>query len=140
MPAPKPTEVNARRRLLLAAGGLIALPRLAAAQASGKVAKIGYLGNSTTALESHFIEAFVRGMQSLGYAEGRNFAISYLWAEGKNERLPDLAAEFVQFTSARVTRILQPGFGAWRVFREVSSGPEVDTTMPSERCDQGVPG
>ena len=98
-----------RRQFILATGALLAVPRFAGAQSPGRIAKIGYLGNSTLALESGFVGALVRGMQSQGYAEGRNYAITYLWAEGKNERLPELAAEFVRLKMDVIVTAGTPG-------------------------------
>ena len=57
--------------------------------------RIGFLGNSTAALEANLIEPFRQGLRDLGYEEGRNITIEYRWAEGKYERLPALIAELV---------------------------------------------
>jgi putative ABC transport system substrate-binding protein len=47
--------------------------------------------------QSEWTAAFVQRLRQLGWAEGRNVAIEYRWAEGRSERLAELAAEFVQF-------------------------------------------
>ncbi len=65
---------------------LVALP--AGAQQTGKVPRIGFLGNSTAALEANLIGPFREGLRDLGYEEGRNVLIEYRWAEGKYERFP----------------------------------------------------
>jgi ABC-type uncharacterized transport system substrate-binding protein len=57
--------------------------------------RIGFLGNTTAALEANLIEPFRQGLRDLGYEEGRNITIEYRWAEGKYERLPALIAELV---------------------------------------------
>jgi putative tryptophan/tyrosine transport system substrate-binding protein len=57
--------------------------------------RVGFLGNSTAALEANLIEPFRQGLRDLGYEEGRNITIEYRWAEGKYERLPALIAELV---------------------------------------------
>jgi putative ABC transport system substrate-binding protein len=82
-----------RRRLLLAAG-LVALvaPGRAAAQAAPSY-RIGFLGNSTPALEANLIGPFRQGLRDLGYVEGGNLAIEWRWAEGNYERFPKLVAE-----------------------------------------------
>jgi putative ABC transport system substrate-binding protein len=85
-----------RRRRFLALGvATFALQLGAAAQEAGSVRRIGFLGNSTEALEADLVDAFRQGLRDLGYVEGRNIAIEYRWAEGRYERLPSLVAELV---------------------------------------------
>jgi putative ABC transport system substrate-binding protein len=83
------------RRTFLAGTGaaLLATPLAADAQQPGKVYRIGFLGNSTAALEAHLVEAFRNGLRDLGYEERRNILIEYRWAEGKYERFPALVGE-----------------------------------------------
>ena len=76
------------------AGGLLAAPLAAEAQQAANIARLGFLGNSATAL-AHLREAFLQGMRERGYVEGRNLAIEYRYADGKLEQLPELAAELV---------------------------------------------
>jgi len=83
--------VNQRRRLLCAAAaGLLA----GLAQAQRKVHRIGYL--SSRASHSAIDDAFVEGMQVLGYTIGRNLAIEYRWAGNDLARLAPLAEELVR--------------------------------------------
>src|SRR5947199_4037076 len=70
---------------------LLALGLPAEAQQRGKVPRLGYLGG---AFSTH--PAFLQGLRDLGYVEGKNIVIEYRFAEGKLERLPDLAAELVR--------------------------------------------
>jgi putative ABC transport system substrate-binding protein len=97
--------VTTRREFIgTLAGGLLAAPLAAEAQQAGKVYRIGYLSPSSPSdperLASPFGErglaAFRQGLRELGYVEGQNFVIEHRWAEGKFERLPDLAAELVR--------------------------------------------
>ena len=73
----------------------LATVSLADAQPAKKVPRIGFLGNSTAALEVNLIEPFRDGMRALGYIEGQNIIIEYRWAEGKYERFPELIGELV---------------------------------------------
>ena len=68
---------------------------VAQAQQPKKVPRIGYLGSATLATSPARREAFRQGLRELGYAEGQNVVIEYRHAEGKFDRLPDLAAELV---------------------------------------------
>jgi putative ABC transport system substrate-binding protein len=60
-----------------------------------KIRRIGFLGNSTAALEGNLIEPFREGLRDLGYVEGKNIVIEWRWAEGKYERFPALIAELI---------------------------------------------
>ena len=82
-----------RRRQFLFAAGALLIARLARAQPAGKVFRIGFLGNSTAALEANLVGPFREGLRDLGYIEGQNSLIEYRWAEGKYERFAALIAE-----------------------------------------------
>jgi putative ABC transport system substrate-binding protein len=75
--------------------GLLAAPLAADAQQPAKVPRIGFLGNSTAALEANLVGPFREGLRDLGYVEGRNILIEYRWAEGRYERFPGLIAELI---------------------------------------------
>ena len=77
------------------AGGLLAAPLAAQGQQAAKVPRIGFLGNSTAALEANLVGPFREGLRDLGYVEGQNILIEYRWAEGKYERFPALIAELI---------------------------------------------
>ena len=82
-----------RRAFLASSAALFAAPLAAEAQQAGKIARVGYLATNLTGSPPDAREAFVRGLRDLGYVEGRNVAIEYRDAEGKDERLPALATE-----------------------------------------------
>jgi putative ABC transport system substrate-binding protein len=75
--------------------GLLAAPLAAGAQQKGEPYRIGFLGNSTAALEANLVGPFREGLRDLGYVEGRNVLIEYRWAEGKYERFPALIGELM---------------------------------------------
>jgi putative ABC transport system substrate-binding protein len=57
---------------------------------------IGYLSGATFEPMREYVAAFHRGLADAGFAEGRNVAIEYRWAEGHNDRLPALAMDLVR--------------------------------------------
>ena len=66
------------------------------AQQPAKVPRIGFLSSLSPAAVSARMDAFRQGLRELGYVEGKNIVIESRWAEGKTERLPELAAELVR--------------------------------------------
>src|SRR6059058_1632548 len=84
-----------RRAFISTALGFLAAPLAVDAQQPGKVARIGVLSQGSSTSVAHILEAFRQGLRDLGYVEGQNIVIEYRYAEGKAERLPDLAAELV---------------------------------------------
>jgi putative ABC transport system substrate-binding protein len=74
---------------------LLAAPLAAGAQPAPGIHRIGFLGNSTPALEANLVGPFREGLRELGYIEGQNILIEYRWAEGKYERLAALVAELL---------------------------------------------
>ena len=66
------------------------------AQEPAKLPIIGLLGSSTALIESQRVAAFVQRLHQLGWIENRNVVIEYRWAEGRQERFAEIAAEFVQ--------------------------------------------
>jgi putative ABC transport system substrate-binding protein len=77
-------------------GGLLAAPLAAEAQQAGRVPRVGFLSaGSRSDSVQRVVDEFRQGLRELGYVEGQTIAIEYRWAEGKEERLPDLASELV---------------------------------------------
>ena len=77
-------------------GSAAALPLAARAQPTAKVPRIGWLSPGSATSDENFLGSFRDGLRELGWAVGQNIAIEPRWAEGKFERLPDLAAELVR--------------------------------------------
>ena len=75
---------------------LLALPVAAQAQQPAGIPRIGILIPASASVYSARVEALRQRLRDLGYVEGKNILIEYRYAEGKLERLPDLAAELVQ--------------------------------------------
>jgi putative ABC transport system substrate-binding protein len=85
-----------RREFIVTLGSAAAWPVSLSAQQAGKLPTIGLLGASTPSVESQRVAAFVHGLGELGWIENRTVAIEVRWAEGRNERFAEIAAEFVR--------------------------------------------
>jgi ABC-type uncharacterized transport system substrate-binding protein len=85
-----------RREFITLLGGAMAWPLAARAQQPGKLPTIGFLGQSTRSAMSEWTAAFVQRLRELGWTDARNIAIEYRWAEGRDERFAQIAAEFVR--------------------------------------------
>ena len=85
-----------RRKFIAALGGAAAWPLVARAQQAAKLPTIGFLGPQTQSAQNEWTAAFVQRMREHDWIEGRTVAIEYRWAEGRNERFAEIAAEFVR--------------------------------------------
>ena len=89
--------MNNRRKLLTALGaGVLTVPFGSFAQQQGKVWRIGFLGSESASGFRTRVDAVRAGLRDFGYEEGKNIVIEFRWAEGKNDRLPELAAKLVR--------------------------------------------
>ncbi|HKZ05669.1 MAG TPA: ABC transporter substrate-binding protein [Methylomirabilota bacterium] len=75
---------------------MLATPRAAQAQQADKAPRIGWLSATSPADRPLLIDAFRQRLRELGWVEGQNIAIDYRYAEDRDDRLPDLAAELVR--------------------------------------------
>src|SRR4249920_1316610 len=89
-------KMKKRITLWLLATLFLANVSLADAQQTGKIFRIGFLDASTASGSAVLVNAFRQELRKLGWIEGKNIAIEYRFAEQKNERLPELAAELVR--------------------------------------------
>src|SRR5450759_1906505 len=86
-----------RRRFVGAfAGGLVIARSVVEAQPAAKVYRIGFLLGATGDSVATLFDALNEGLRNLGYVEGRNVVFERRYADGRMERLPDLAAELVR--------------------------------------------
>jgi putative ABC transport system substrate-binding protein len=107
-----------RRDFIKALAGSIPFwPLAAQAQQSRKLPTIGFLGASAASTQAQWTAAFVKRLSELGWIEGRTVAIEYRFAEGRNERFAELAAELVRLN---VDVILTDG-GATLAAKKVTS-------------------
>jgi putative tryptophan/tyrosine transport system substrate-binding protein len=85
-----------RRQFVSLLGGAAAWPLAAGAQPVGKLPTIGYLGTAAASAWAPWTAAFVQRLHELGWIDGRTVAIQYRWAEGRAERLAEIAGELVR--------------------------------------------
>jgi putative ABC transport system substrate-binding protein len=89
--------MTTRRELLIALGaGALAWGGAVRAQAPAKVRRIGLLSPISPSDTALWHQAFRLGLRDLGWVEGKNISIEYRYAEGRHDRLPDLAADLVR--------------------------------------------
>ena len=106
-----PTEVHQAvidRRTFVAAAALIGGGRLVAVSHAqpAKPARIGFLGNGSATTSAPQVDALRRGLRDLGWIEGKTITIEFRWADGRTDRLQELAADLVR---AKVDVILVSG-------------------------------
>jgi putative tryptophan/tyrosine transport system substrate-binding protein len=104
--------VNRRRFLLTSLAGAIAAPVGAEAQQAGMVARIGFLGGGTASGYAAQLEALRGGLRDHGYVEGQSILIEYRWAEGRYERLGELARDLVRLKVDLIVTHGVPGTSA----------------------------
>jgi ABC transporter substrate binding protein len=114
--------VKRRELMLLLGGTAITWPLTGRAQPPAKLPVIGFLGAGTPTGWSHWDAAFVQRLRELGWIEGRTVAIEYRWAEGRDERYSEIAAEFVRL---KVDVIVTAGGAVLAVKRATSAIPIV---------------
>src|ERR1700693_2861726 len=122
-----------RRKFITLLGAATAWPLAARAQQTGKMSRIGYLGSSSPSLEPHYVEAFRQKLRDLGYVEGENIAIEYRWAEGQDDRLPNLVTELVGLKPDIIVTTGTPG-----ALAAMQATKTIPIAMASSRVPLGV--
>jgi putative tryptophan/tyrosine transport system substrate-binding protein len=96
---------HGRRDFIGLLGAAATWPLAARAQQADKLPTIGFIGSDSPDPYTDRLRAFRLGLKSTGFTEGLNAAIEYRWAEGRNDRLPELTADLV---SRQVAVIVAP--------------------------------
>jgi putative tryptophan/tyrosine transport system substrate-binding protein len=116
---------------ILVAVVLLGLGVIAEAQQLEKVHRIGYLASADPAHESTRSEAIRLALREIGYVERQNIAIEYRYAQGKQERFPDLLAELVRLkvdviVAAGGYRVIRAAMNATKTIPIVMAGGGID--------------
>jgi ABC-type uncharacterized transport system substrate-binding protein len=114
--------------------GLVLARVSSEAQQPTKVPRIGYLAGPSLSSLAPRIEAFQQGLRELGYVEGKNIVIEWRSAEGKLDRLPDLAGELVRL---KVDVIVTTGPGNTRSAKEATSTIPIVMTQDNDPVGNG---
>ena len=117
-----------RRELITLLGGAAVAPavfwplavRAQKGDRPGRIASVGILNYA--AAQDARVNEFRVGLRELGYVEGRNLATTYRWADGRLDRLPELAAELV---ASNVDVIIAIGPAVWAAKRTTTTVPIV---------------
>src|SRR5262249_28466452 len=90
------SPMRRREFIALLGSGVAGWPLAARAQQATKLPTIGFLGANNPTFERASIDAFVQRLRELGWIENRTVSIEYRWAEGREERFAEIAAEFIR--------------------------------------------
>jgi putative tryptophan/tyrosine transport system substrate-binding protein len=125
-----------RREILIATGALFAAPLVSFAQ-PGKIWQVGFLyfGSRQSAQETGRYAAFLQGMRELGYVEGKNLVVEARFADGKTERLPELAAELVR---SKVDLIIAGGTPANDAAKKATTTIPIVIALSSDPVAEGL--
>jgi putative ABC transport system substrate-binding protein len=103
--APGVPRLVTRRQVVIGLLGVGALPRAVRAQPSSAIPVIGLLSARSQVETAHLLAAYRKGLSESGHVEGNNVLIEYRWAEGRFDRLPDLAADLVRRKVAVISTV-----------------------------------
>ena len=128
-----------RRRVVLALGASAFAPLASfGQQPATKVYRVGLLSPASASSFAPRVEALRAGLRDLGYIEGKNTVIEFRWAEGKYDRLPELAAELIGLKvdvlvthAGRATKAAKSATTTIPIVMVSASDPDADGTVAS---------
>jgi putative ABC transport system substrate-binding protein len=118
-----------RRAFIVAGVTALAGPLAAQSEQAGKIRRIGWLNPSSASAAADYRKAFLEGLRDLGWIEGRNVVVEARHAEGKDDRLPSLAAELIRLkvdvilTSTTAIRVAQQATSTIPIVMAISINP-----------------
>jgi putative ABC transport system substrate-binding protein len=128
-------KMNRRTAIRRLATFFLTTASLAEAEQVKKVWRIGSLRTGSPSDGFPQLEAFREGLRQLGYVEGQNIIIEYRYAEGRNERIPDLAVELVRL---KVAVIVAGGTEAIRAAKKATGTIPIVMAISSDPLGSGL--
>ena len=83
-----------RREFIKVIGGAVATCPVAARGQQAAMPVIGFINGASAQDRTRHLAAFLKGLGEIGYVDGHNVAVEYRWADGQNDRLPAMAADW----------------------------------------------
>ena len=128
--------MTTRRRMMLGLSAIaLTVPFAICAQPKGKVWRIGFLGAFDPARSAPNVKGFQQGLRDFGYIEGKNVAVEYRWAEGRYERLSELADELVR---AKVDLIVTAGTPGTQAAKQATSTIPIVMAIVGDATATGI--
>ena len=126
-------ELKRREFITLLGGAAAAWPVAARAQQAGKLPTIGFLGVGSPSTQFSWFAAFNHRLREVGWIDERNVAIVPRWAEGRNERFAEIAAEFVVLK----VNVIVTGGGAVPALMQATSTIPIVFSLANDPVDSG---
>jgi putative ABC transport system substrate-binding protein len=114
---------------------VVVVAAMAQAQQPTKIPRIGFLATPSHSSFSDRYDAFLHGLRELGYAQGKDITIERRTADGKVERLPDLATELVRL---KVDIIVTGGPGATRAAKDATNTIPIVMAQDFDPVETGI--
>ncbi len=129
--------MTTRRAIVIGLGAsALGAPRAGAAQPrAARSFRIGFLGATSAASDARRVEALRDGLRDLGYIEGKNLSIEFRWAEGKNDRLSELAAEL---TRLKIDVLVTYGTPGTRAAKQVTTTIPIVMAIAGDAVEYGL--